>query len=113
MRVGVAPLAAGALLFFACAKKSKQKKHTPAVRPPHAAGAQSRREFSDGASCPSRKRRTSMCGAPAGFCPPRLPDLRGPGSKSKRVRVRVRARDLHVLLLLLFGAPMRHGERAG
>ena len=33
-RFGMVPLAAGALLFFACAKKSRQKKHTPAVRPP-------------------------------------------------------------------------------
>ena len=49
------------------------------------------------------------CAPPCGFYPPGLPDLRGPRSKSKRVR----ARDLHVLLLLLFGAPMRHGEWAG
>jgi hypothetical protein len=62
-RAGMVPLAAEALLFFACAKKSKQKKHTPAVRPPHAAGAQSRREFSCRASCPVRKRRTSLCAA--------------------------------------------------
>ena len=45
------------------------------------------------------------CAPPCGFYPPGLPDLRGPGSKSKRVR------DL--LLLLLFGVPMRHGEWAG
>ena len=73
----------------------------------YAAGAQSRWEFSDGASCPGRKRRTSLCAALRVFFPPGLPDLRGPGSKSKRVR------DLLVLLLVLFGAPMRHGERAG
>ena len=42
-----------------------------------AAGTQSRREFSDGASCPGRKRRTSLCAAlrvlPAGTAGPKGP----------------------------------------
>ena len=42
-----------------------------------AAGTQSRREFSDGASCPGRKRRTSLCAAlrvlPAGTAGPQGP----------------------------------------
>ncbi|MDR7070758.1 hypothetical protein J2X02_003627 [Pseudoxanthomonas japonensis] len=96
----------GALLFFACAKKSKQKKHTPAVRPPQAAGSQSRREFSCRASCPVRKRRTSLCAAPAGFYPPRLPDLRGPKSHTWDIRG---CRFAFACLRI----PMRHGEWSG
>ena len=101
----MAPLAAEALLFFACAKKSRQKKHPPAVRPPQAAGAQSRREFSDGASCPGRKRRTSLCAAlrvlPAGTA--------GPKGPQKPARTDPACTPLP----WLFGVPMRHGEWAG
>ena len=97
--------------FFACAKKSKQKKHTPAVRPPLCGGcAVPAGIFGRGHPAPAENG-AHPCAPPCGFYPPGLPDLRGPASKSKRVRAR--ARDLHVLLLLPFGAPMRHGERAG
>ena len=88
----------GGLLSLLVQRK-KQRKHTPAVRPPQAAGAQSQREFSDGASCPGRKRRTSLCGAPTGFYPPGPPDLRGSKSQSRCVH----ARDLHLLLLVSSG----------
>ena len=101
----MAPLAAEALLFFACAKKSRQKKHPPAGRPPQAAGAQSRREFSNGASCPGRKRRTSLCAAlrvlPAGTA--------GPKGPQKPARTDPACTPLP----WLFGVPMRHGEWAG
>ena len=103
-RSGLAPLAAGALLFFACAKKSRQKKHPPAVRPPHAAGSHSRREFSDRASCPGRKRRTSMCAA--------LRVLPAVTAGPKGPQKPARTNPARTPLPWLFGFPMRHGERA-
>ncbi len=70
-----------------------------------AAGSQSRREFSDRASCPGRKRRTSVCAAlrvlpavtagPQGGRERHLPDLRSFCCCSR------------------FRVPMRHGEWAG
>ena len=70
-----------------------------------APGAQSRREFSDGASCPGRKRRTSLCAAlrvlPAGIA--------GPKGPQKPVRTDPACTPLP----WLFGVPMRHGEWAG
>ena len=70
-----------------------------------AAGAQSRREFSDGASCPGRKRRTSLCAAlrvlPAGTA--------GPKGPQKPARTDPACTPLP----WLFGVPMRHGEWAG
>ena len=70
-----------------------------------AAGAQSRREFSDGASCPGRKRRTSLCAAlrvlPAGTA--------GPKGPQKRARTDPACAPLP----WLFGVPMRHGEWVG
>ena len=70
-----------------------------------AAGAQSRREFSDGASCPGRKRRTSLCAAlrvlPAGTA--------GPKGPQKPARTDPACTPLP----WLFGVPMRHGEWVG
>ena len=101
----MAPLAAEALLFFACAKKSRQKKHPPAVRPPQAAGAQSRREFSNGASCPGRKRRTSLCAA--------LRVLTAGTAGPKGPQKPARTDPACTPLPWLFGVPMRHGEWVG
>ena len=70
-----------------------------------AAGAQSRWEFSDGASCPGRKRRTSLCAAlrvlPAGTA--------GPKGPQKPARTDPACTPLP----WLFGVPMRHGEWVG
>src|SRR3546814_4363638 len=40
-----------------------QRKHTPPLRPARCAGFAEPAGFSEGASCPRGKRRTSMCGA--------------------------------------------------
>src|SRR5690606_677232 len=63
--------------FFACAKKPGAKKHTPPPRPALRAGSAEPAGFSEGASCPCGKRRTSLCGAPAGSDPPAPPLRRG------------------------------------
>src|SRR3546814_9142859 len=58
-----------------------QRKHTPPSRPVLCTGFAEPAGFSEGASCPRGKRRTSMCGAPAGSCPPPPPLRRGPGDQ--------------------------------
>ena len=71
----------------------------------YAAGAQSRWEFSDGASCPGRKRRTSLCAALRV-----LPAVTaGPKGPQKLARTDPACTPLP----WLFGVPMRHGEWAG
>ena len=72
------PLAAGALLFFACAKKSKQKKHTPGGTPSalRAPGPRAGREFPYGTSLCHTETPSSMT-APFGFYPARSPCLMG------------------------------------
>ena len=72
-------------LFFACAKKSNQKKSHPGGTPsaPCATGPQAGREFSEGTSmCPPKTLRI-VRSAPAGFYPSRLPCPGGP-MKNKR-----------------------------
>src|SRR3546814_18897286 len=60
-----------------------QRKHTPPSRPVLCTGFAEPAGFSEGASCPRGKRRTSMCGAPAGSCPPPPPLQRGPGDQDQ------------------------------
>ena len=79
-----------ASLFFACAKKSDQKKHTPGGVPSaqRAQGPQSAREFSEGASCPCRKRRTSLCAALRVLPGPLATPERGPVEQQQKQRWR-------------------------
>src|SRR5690606_31300514 len=59
-------------LSLACAKKPGAKKHTPPPRPALRTGSAEPAGFSEGASCPCGKRRTS-CAAPCGSDPPAPP----------------------------------------
>jgi hypothetical protein len=66
----MAPLATEALLFFACAKKSRQKKHPPAVRPPLRGGCAVPVGIFGRGILPRPKTAHVLCAAPAGFYPP-------------------------------------------
>ncbi|MRG99088.1 hypothetical protein GIY21_02120 [Xanthomonas sontii] len=58
------------LLFFACAKKSNQKKHTPGRAAPRCArGPRTRREFSEGTSMCLPKTTRILRVAPHGVLP--------------------------------------------
>jgi len=73
-------------LFFACAKKSNQKKAHPAARPPrYALRVRSPNgHFSMAHPCANEKRRAS-CAPPFGYSPDGPDALRGPGrSKAKQ-----------------------------
>ena len=94
------PLAAGALLFFACAKKSKQKKHTPAVRQPLRGGCAVPAGIFGRGILPRPKTAHILVRRPCGVLPAVTAGPQG-------------AQEPLSLLLMLFGAPMQHGERAG
>ena len=70
-------------LFFACAKKSNQKKAHPGSAPTLRVGSQSDWEFSEGTSMcrprhSNKKLPRVVRGAPEGFYPAGLPRFRGP-----------------------------------
>src|SRR5690606_16140397 len=65
-----------------------QRKHPPPARPVLRTGSAEPAGFSEEASCLRGKRRTSMCGAPAGSCPPTPPLRRGPEDQDQRQRQR-------------------------
>ncbi|WP_369977709.1 hypothetical protein [Xanthomonas bundabergensis] len=65
-------------LFFACAKKSNQKKAHPAVCPRYARVRAGTRHFSKAHPCACEKRRAS-CAPPFGFLPRACATPKGPG----------------------------------
>ena len=102
------PLAAEALLFFACAKKSRQKKAHPG-----GPSAAARRVRSPGGNF--RAGHPALYENGAHPCAPPLwgftrRDCRTSGGPIAKAEASARAA---VLLPLLFGVPMRHGEWAG
>jgi hypothetical protein len=69
--------------YFLClCKESKQRKHTPAVRPPQSGGCAVPAGIFVRAILAHTKTAHVLCAAPLGFDPPGLPDLRGPEAAS-------------------------------
>ena len=70
--------------FLCLCKETWRKETHPASAPGAAHRVRGAGGISDGASCPCGKRRTSLCGAPMGSCPPAPPLRRGPGGQKPR-----------------------------
>src|SRR3546814_15019190 len=69
----------------------EQRKHTPPTRPVLRTGSAEPAGFSEGASCPRGKRRTSMCGA-LRVLSAASAATEGPRRSTARARARTRAR---------------------
>ncbi len=88
--------------FFACAKKVGKETHPWRRALRFAPGPQSVREFSEGASCPCRKRRTS-CAPPCGFTRPACHALTG--ARRAKAKTKATATAERSALALAFGSP--------
>jgi hypothetical protein len=71
-------------LFFACAKKSNQKKTHPGGTPTLRVGSHAVREFPEGTSMCRPETARVVRAAPMGFNPPCMPFLRGPNKAIAR-----------------------------
>src|SRR5690606_33705296 len=79
--------------FLCLCKETWRKESTPRpARPVLCTGSAEPAGFSEEASCLRGKRRTSMCGAPAGSVPPPPPLRRGPEGQGQDQRQQSRQR---------------------